>query len=191
MSNCFNVWFLISRGFFFSDPEIFNLLSSPFPKNFIVYFLMKYMLPQRIFCSQIHSPWISFLETGESHIGQWPMMSWTIRFSRSPGHLLGAYDGGQGCTCLLHHDLLYFLPHLFVDKFPYSVCLLGILMRALSSFLKRGCSGKKAEASPDPLPWSQTRSSTPVRPSIPADYTRSRACQMILLCIMELHRIFN
>lgn len=151
---------------------------------------MKYMLPQHIFCSQIHSPWISFLETGESHIGQWPMMSWTIWFSRSPGHLLGAYVGGQGCICLLHRDLLYFLPHLFDDKFPYSVYILGILMRALSSFLKRGFLGKKTEPSPD-LPWSQTRSTTPVLPSIPADYTRSRACQMILLRIMELHRIFN
>lgn len=40
----------------FLDPEIFNLLSSPFLRNFVVYFLMKYMLPQRIFCSQIHSP---------------------------------------------------------------------------------------------------------------------------------------
>lgn len=29
-----------------------------------------------------------------------------------PGPLSGACDGGQGCTRLLHRDLLYFLPHL-------------------------------------------------------------------------------
>lgn len=57
----------------FPYPEIFNLLSSPFPRNFIVYFLMEYLLPQHIFCSQIHSPWIPLLETGESHVGQWPI----------------------------------------------------------------------------------------------------------------------
>lgn len=62
---------------------------------------------------------------------------------------------------------------MLTDKFPYSVYRLGILMRALSGFLKRGCLGKKAEPSPDLLPRSQTRSSTvPVFPSVPADYRR-------------------
>lgn len=159
----------------FADPEIFNLLLSPFPRNFIVYFLMKYMLPQRIFWSQIHSPWISLVESGESHVVQWPVTSWVIRFRSSlalyPVPMMGAR------AALAFYTAISFISchtcWMLTDKFPYSVYRLGILMRALSGFLKRGCLGKKAEPNPDLLPRSQTCSSTvPVFLSVPADYSR-------------------